>query len=210
MISQTFRTLSIGTVLAAAGLATSATAAVTITGQVSSVSASTSDPSLVINAAAVAFPTFTLNNVGDFADFTVLTIGTSETSVDFPDDFTPRPLSVAFSFSRPNGATGAPITGTTVGFYELFSSCGLLAGGCGSATFNSPSLFTFNNGGQFSVRLSNVTFATPGTANVTGRFTLVTAPVPEPSTWALMLLGFGAVGAAMRSPARRRVNVSYA
>jgi hypothetical protein len=37
------------------------------------------------------------------------------------------------------------------------------------------------------------------------------ASVPEPSTWAMMLLGFGFVGSAMRSAERRqKVTVSYA
>lgn len=37
------------------------------------------------------------------------------------------------------------------------------------------------------------------------------AAVPEPSTWALMLLGFGFVGGAMRSARRReKISVSYA
>lgn len=34
--------------------------------------------------------------------------------------------------------------------------------------------------------------------------------VPEPGTWAMMILGFGAVGGAMRSRRRNRVSVSYA
>ncbi len=39
----------------------------------------------------------------------------------------------------------------------------------------------------------------------------VTAAVPEPGTWAMMLLGFGFVGGAMRSAKRRqKVTVSYA
>jgi hypothetical protein len=34
--------------------------------------------------------------------------------------------------------------------------------------------------------------------------------VPEPSTWAMMLLGFGFVGGAMRFPRRRKLIVSFA
>lgn len=36
------------------------------------------------------------------------------------------------------------------------------------------------------------------------------AAVPEPSTWALMLLGFAGVGVAMRRQTKAKVNVSYA
>lgn len=39
-------------------------------------------------------------------------------------------------------------------------------------------------------------------------FTLASGGVPEPATWALMLIGFGMVGGAMR--ARRLVRVTYA
>lgn len=39
----------------------------------------------------------------------------------------------------------------------------------------------------------------------------ITTPVPEPTTWAMMLLGFGFVGGAMRSAKRRqKLTVSYA
>jgi hypothetical protein len=38
-------------------------------------------------------------------------------------------------------------------------------------------------------------------------FTIVTKPVPEPSSWAMIIGGFGAIGSAMR--ARRRVSVSF-
>ncbi|MBR2173632.1 PEPxxWA-CTERM sorting domain-containing protein [Sphingopyxis sp.] len=36
------------------------------------------------------------------------------------------------------------------------------------------------------------------------------AAVPEPSSWAMMFLGFGAMGAAMRSRRRQKVTVRYA
>ena len=37
----------------------------------------------------------------------------------------------------------------------------------------------------------------------------VTAPVPEPSAWALMLIGFGLIGGAMRARNRRRPSVVF-
>ena len=42
------------------------------------------------------------------------------------------------------------------------------------------------------------------------RPTQIAAAVPEPATWAMMLLGFGFIGGAMRSRRRQKVTVSYA
>lgn len=51
--------------------------------------------------------------------------------------------------------------------------------------------------------------ATPGNDgnDYSGNFTFsaTTAPVPEPTTWALMLVGFGAVGYSIRSRPRRQL-----
>ncbi|MXP44587.1 PEPxxWA-CTERM sorting domain-containing protein [Altererythrobacter sediminis] len=41
-------------------------------------------------------------------------------------------------------------------------------------------------------------------------FQAVTSAVPEPMTWMLMLLGFGAMGAAMRKRSKQTSSVSYA
>ena len=38
----------------------------------------------------------------------------------------------------------------------------------------------------------------------------VAGPVPEPATWGMMILGFGALGYAMRRRAKARTNVSFA
>ena len=69
-------------------------------------------------------------------------------------------------------------------------------------------------GGQtvFSGSLSNPVF-TPGTFNFTGfssgtlTVSEVTAAVPEPATWAMMIGGFALAGATMR---RRKMQVSFA
>ena len=62
-----------------------------------------------------------------------------------------------------------------------FKGSGLFSGGGYDAT---PGVFTFSTQG----------------GNVT-TFSATTTAVPEPATWALMLLGFGGIGMAMR---RRR------
>lgn len=82
--------------------------------------------------------------------------------------------------------------------------------GLGFTQFGGTDLFTINNGA--------VTFNT-GTFNfsgiVTGASTLrvseLSAAVPEPATWAMMLLGFFAIGMTMRRSAPvRSTAVSYA
>lgn len=51
-----------------------------------------------------------------------------------------------------------------------------------------------------------------GNSSLTGStpYTPTAGAVPEPTTWALMILGFAAVGGAMRSRRKPRVTVSYA
>lgn len=61
--------------------------------------------------------------------------------------------------------------------------------------------------------LNGIGFETsPGTTiTATRQFPAATAPVPEPSTWAMMLLGFAAVGMSMRAGrgrVRRRLSYS--
>ncbi len=47
-----------------------------------------------------------------------------------------------------------------------------------------------------------------GKVNATSGF--ATAALPEPATWAMMLMGFGMVGAGLRSRRKRAVRVTYA
>lgn len=202
---------------ALAGLSAPASAAVNISGYVSDIDYRDTDPGLVVYANPIAFPGFSLANVGDYMDFDVLTIGTDETAVNWfigdNDDIIPYPISVTFTFTDPAGASGAPVSGTTEGILSLnpFDSCAVYySGGCGEVDWGAPSVFSFGNGGQFSVELFDTTFATEGSANVTGRFTLLANSVPEPATWAMMIVGFGAVGGAMRRRQRKTVRYSFA
>lgn len=52
--------------------------------------------------------------------------------------------------------------------------------------------------------------ANVGLIEVVNNFRLVAPGVPEPATWLLMILGFGAIGATMRAKKRQNVTVSYA
>ena len=157
---------------------------------------------LLISGAGLSYGPFTLGSIGSTFSVDVLTIGTPETTVNLFEDTTPRQVTADFAFLNPLDATGALVTGSTTGFIIPFTSCGILAGGCGAVDWsNTPTIFSFGNGGSFSLLLDDAVFGTPGTARVGGTFTLLSNSVPEPSTWAMMLLGFGAVGYSIR---RRR------
>lgn len=94
------------------------------------------------------------------------------------------------------------------GDFELIVECGEL---CGNIGFNlgglSFSADDFDPNGvlpsqlvDFSVGDQNELFH-PGTWDFLFRNS---APVPEPGTWAMMLLGFGGIGAAMRRQGKRK------
>jgi hypothetical protein len=190
--------------VAAIAISTPAMASVTIEGDPANttVTGYSGPNGLMVSGAGLPYGPFTLANLGDSLTLNVLTIGTTETSVNIFTDTTPRQVTVDFAFLNPLDATGALVTGSTTGFIVPLTGCGILSGGCGAVDWsNTPTVFNFGTGGSFSLLLQDAAFGTPGTANVRGTFTYLTAAVPEPGTWAMMLLGFGAVGFAMR---RRR------
>jgi opacity protein-like surface antigen len=157
----------------------------------------TFDVSLDLDASTATPSSALVNNL--------FTLGTQEGSVEIGEDTVHYPLSVLFTFTNPFDTAGSPITGESHGFFDLsfpgiFGQCGLLGGqgGCGTAHFDGTQTFTFGDGGSFSVALNDVTFGTPGSQQVSGTFTLLTPSVPEPATWAMMLMGFGAMGVALR------------
>jgi hypothetical protein len=148
----------------------------------------------------------------------------------------PMPARIDFTLGAFGSVNGTEPDGTPNSITDTFSfalngadvflgSFGLGGGGTNTVFLNSlggtitPT--PTNNGGT--LRFEGLADLLQGTNRLTFNFAStatseqfsvnaveVTAAVPEPTTWAMMLLGFFAVGAMMRSPARRRVTeVSY-
>jgi len=108
---------------------------------------------------------------------------------------------------------GSPITGLAPGLFganNLFYLTGPFfvdGNGLGFTTAAGVSANLFvTNGTSFRVNTQGAGLLT---GLVRASATPVTPAVPEPATWAMMLLGFGAIGYSMRS-ARRKTKLRYA
>jgi hypothetical protein len=153
---------------------------------------------------ATPFQDFSLN-VGesrtfDFADISVSSgFGAGSATLD---------AQLAFLLPSPSAAG----TGGTASYLRLggIFTPGALAG---SLIWNSPSQqITAADGSQFTVSFGNLVgaqFGSRATAPVTITLNSASA-VPEPTTWAMMLAGFGAVGFSLRSRTRKRMALAAA
>ena len=70
-------------------------------------------------------------------------------------------------------------------------------------------IFALNQFDSVGTSVGDLTFNQSSDVLFSGRIGAVQAGVPEPGTWAMMLLGFGVVGGAMRYR-RRKTTISYA
>ncbi|WP_170318370.1 PEPxxWA-CTERM sorting domain-containing protein [Sphingomonas sp. PAMC 26621] len=130
-----------------------------------------------------------------------------------PDTFSSFLGSDQLAFKNVAGIFGG-IAGTAdnIGFGNgLFATLNINAANVGFSQFSGPALFsgpanapTFSTG---TFVLINPFF---GNANLTISPAAVAGAVPETATWAMMLVGFGAVGFAMRRRSNVRTTVSYA
>ena len=170
----------------------------TAVGAAALATASIANSAIVVNGSTNVDPSTVLaNNTADPLKNT-LTWGQDLTgagafsgSVDFSNN-----LSGLYSIIVSSSTPGAVINAVTLAGI-LGTSGSFSASGC---TTNSCSLLVpFTGAGSYRVAFGGTAPAN-GAAD-TGNLTFQLVPVPEPATWAMMILGFGAIGMAMR---RRR------
>jgi PEP-CTERM motif len=142
-------------------------------------------------------------------------------NLTFQLDSNPTPSSSQTFFGEQSVFTDVP--GTVNGANTTISTISFGTGIFAVLSINAPGLdFTqFAGGGPLFTGPGSAPVFSPGTFQLTNAFfpssnsTLViseqVAAVPEPATWAMMLIGFGFVGGAMRAAKRKqKVTVSYA
>ena len=121
-------------------------------------------------------------------------------SVALPDLVAGQLYSVAFDLAkRPNynlNTLTVAIDGVTKTYPTPTDNWGTFSFSFTANGSDSPLLFTAatTNGADTSVGLDNI----------------AVAAIPEPTTWAMLLLGFGMIGFAMRKRSNVRTSVSYA
>lgn len=113
--------------------------------------------------------------------------------------------SVITSFSVISGV-GTSLFFTAVSFFNGVNTFVVplseLAGGSG--TLNNIPIFSGN------VNRLSVSYTATGNASYGGQLTFVPGGIPEPMTWAMMIIGFAAVGFAMRRRSKEVARVRYA
>jgi|SRR5215216_167457 len=122
-----------------------------------------------------------------------LTLGHFEISNDAYNDLNNRAFRLMVDFIQPAGAS----PNSQIFSASLDGNIDFFGGHLRIDFSNAPIQFAFN-GGTFTLAIQDVDldttlFSNSDRANLTG-FVAVTAAVPEPSTWAMLILGFAGVG----------------
>jgi hypothetical protein len=160
---------------------------------------------------------FNLSVVNDSTTINLFKISTPENQVD-PDDLNAKPITVTFNFTAPSSKTGT-VNGDTDGQIVHVTANSYYKDGVLTWDNGGNTTVNFGSAGQLLIHLNNVVFNKGDTYNprwddgelgddpglVKAQFTLKAGAVPEPATWAMMLLGFGGLGAALRANRRQQL-----
>ncbi|WP_296722724.1 FxDxF family PEP-CTERM protein [Erythrobacter sp.] len=106
--------------------------------------------------------------------------------------------SITYSFS---GAPGA--TFSSINFFNGISNFAVPVTPNGGSIGNIPVFSGLQN-------ILTVNWTTTGAANYAGTINYVPGGIPEPLTWAMMIIGFAAIGFAMRRRKQEVARVRYA
>lgn len=132
----------------------------------------------------------------------------SYTSPDFISVFTNLPAASLTGCSAMGTISGPLVCDSTLFFNSFFGNATVGITLSGRAV--GPAVTTFFATFDPGIFLTAGTYETPAASIQAGRLVVTNlgpGAVPEPATWAMMLMGFGLVGASMR---RRVMKVSYA
>jgi hypothetical protein len=197
--------LSAVAVAASIGVATPAAAAITFSGGTQGCFG----PACVVGPTATDFG---LTYTGGPATFTQVTDASGFAAIGGPSNnfgtitlapsshvYTGDLFSLLITFALPPGSGNGSFTANLLGSMATFGVGGV------QINFLNPDQTIAYSGGSFLLHVNNVSFSgSPPVGETVLRQDIngyVLAAVPEPGTWAMMLLGFAGIGVAMR---RRR------
>ncbi len=174
------------------------------------------------------------NNGGSFQEFTPTTVGNNNQQSNNLFAFTENEAALSSGLTPDFGSV--LIAGRRYQSHFVFFDPGPTRTAEGSVTFNRDILAVLAsdanmNASDADFGLAGVTYLTPtlrglegpDSFSVTGNtisidfrasdpgdYIRVLTGVPEPTTWAMLIFGFGAVGGAMRRGKKQNVRISYA
>lgn len=139
---------------------------------------------------AMAAPILFQLSGGKTATFTI-------DSAAVPDFFSVGAFGNQISFNNVSGIFGGAAGNAAIGFgTNIFAQLNIGGTALGFTQYGGPDLFTIvNDKPVFNFGTFNLSSITSGPAQIT----IAAGAVPEPTTWGMMILGFGMIGGAVRS-----------